>query len=83
MNMYNGCMLKSYHLNWFQDYTELFVLRLVHGAVREDVKVYQLRKEQQEKSTVRYHTADYVHTKENLLKCCDPSICWQLTTNIF
>lgn len=54
-------------LNWFQKYTELryFVLRLVHGAVREDVKVCQLRKEQREKSTVRYYTADHVYKRKS------------------
>lgn len=37
----------------------------MHGAVREDVKVCQLRKEQQEKSTVRYYTADYLYKRKS------------------
>lgn len=37
----------------------------MHGAVREDVKVCQLRKEQQEKCTVRYYTADYLYKRKS------------------
>ena len=37
----------------------------MHGAVREDVKVCQLKKEQQEKSTVRYYIADYLYKRKS------------------
>lgn len=43
-------------------------LRSVHGAVRGDVKVYQLRKEQQEKSIVSYNSAVDVIKEEMYLQ---------------